>query len=245
MPGQNRSGYTTARWIGAVSLALVPVPAQPQMVVEQLPAPFTEKFDDGDFSATAPEAARAISGALKCLAFGQASDAVTSLIRSVHTILPCAPGYDCSHSEPTVPFSVFVSVPLGERHTMLRLAESLLHEAMHLQLTLIEQCEPIVAEQAAHGYSPWQQRQRPVQGLVHGLYVFTAISEWLSIIGANPEQSSEDRAYADRRLREIGEEIDQVSELAASPGLTDFGRRLVRSLLDRSGPDPQRSVLVS
>lgn len=47
--------------------------------------------------------------------------------------------YDVSHSTPVLPLSIFVSVPgADERHAELRLAESIIHEAMHLQLTFIE-----------------------------------------------------------------------------------------------------------
>lgn len=122
-------------------------------------------------------------------------------------------------------------MPVGERHAELRLAESLLHEAMHLQLTLIERDAPIVGVSTGSGYSPWQGRQRPIQGLLHGLYVFTAIRQWLRRLADDPSLPSEDRVYADRRLIDIGAEIDAVSALGSAPDLTDFGRVIATGLL--------------
>lgn len=123
---------------------------------------------------------------------------VELLVRSIHIISSRGPGYDCSHSEPTIPFSILVSVPLGERHAALRLAESILHEAMHLQLTLIEEDTDLVTSQVEESYSPWQQQLRPAQGLLHGLYVFAAIDDWLAAQQALPNLSVDDRTYVDR-----------------------------------------------
>ncbi|MER8563296.1 HEXXH motif-containing putative peptide modification protein [Mesorhizobium sp. M0578] len=234
MSGLDPASYSTAAWLGSAGCSMVTVPGQSQMAVEPVPLRFASRFEAAAFAEEVPEAASAIACALKRLVPGRAADAVTTLVRSVHIIRARGPGYDFSHSEPTVPFSVFVSVPLGERHAMLRLAESLLHEAMHLQLTLIEYHNPVVGAGDAYGYSPWQQRQRPVQGLFHGLYVFSAIQEWLLHLEADPRLPSDDRTYVERRLCEIGEEIKEVSTLAASSTLTDFGRTLARSLLDPS-----------
>ena len=234
MPDQDKASYSTTTWLGGIGPVVVAVPGHSQISIEPMPARFAERFDVPTFADAAFQAASDIASALERLAHGHAGVAVEALIRSIHIILPSAPGYDCSHSEPTIPFSVFVSVPSGERNATLRLAESLLHEAMHLQLTLIERLHAVVADEGVQGYSPWQQRQRPLQGLVHGLYVFAAISQWLSVLTADQQLSGQDRTYVDRRLREIGEEIDEVSALAASPALTDFGRGLVQSLLDPS-----------
>jgi hypothetical protein len=57
-------------------------------------------------------------------------------LRSLHV---ADPEFDISHSDPEVPFSIFVSVPgVDEPYGPLRLAEQIVHECMHLQLTLIE-----------------------------------------------------------------------------------------------------------
>lgn len=115
----------------------------------------------------------------------------------------------------------------------LRLAESLLHEAMHLQLSLIERHVPMSEDGVAGGYSPWQQRERPVLGLLHGLYVFSAIRGWFERVAARCADPSADRRHALRRLDEIAAEIDAVAGLPAMPGLTEAGRDLAHRLLSR------------
>ncbi|MBR0553746.1 HEXXH motif domain-containing protein [Sphingomonadaceae bacterium LXI357] len=173
----------------------------------------------------------AIDTTLTQLTAGDAGGTVTHLVRAIHVIEAPGPGYDISHSEPSIPFSIFVSVPVGERHGTLRLAESLLHEALHLQLTLLERHVPMVLDTAATGYSPWQQSQRPLSGLLHGLYVFAAIDQWLALLDAAPSTSSEDRIYLTRRRAEIAEEIADVATLADAPSLTPTGHHLASWLL--------------
>lgn len=231
--------YTTEVWLGSGSTApSVPIPGVATMQLEPVPAHYAERFPAPSFAAASQTAPRAIADALKRLEASGAGCAVTRLIRSVHCIEALGPGYDCSHSEPSLPFSVFVSVPCAEPDGGLRLAESLLHEAMHLQLTLIERHVALTCADAGGGYSPWQQQQRPILGLVHGLYVFAAIHRWLTALTADLSISDPDRAYAHRRLRKIDEEIAQVTALASAPGLTSFGRALAECLLGATGVSP-------
>jgi len=228
--------YTTADWLGLTSATLsVPIPGVATMKLEPFPAHYADRFLAPSFAAASQTAPRAIAVALKRLEASGAGCAVTRLIRSVHCIKALGPGYDCSHSEPSLPFSAFVSVPCAEPDGELRLAESLLHEAMHLQLTLIERHVALTHADAGDGYSPWQQQQRPLLGLIHGLYVFTAIHCWLTTLTADDTISDSDRAYAHRRLRNIDEEIAQVTALASAPGLTSFGSAFAAWLLGATG----------
>lgn len=222
----------TLGWALRPGRLALPVPGQDAMVLEPLPAAFGQRFDAPIFDDAASDAACAIAHALARLAPCGAADAISCLVRSVHCIAARGPGDDCSHSEPTIPFSVLVSVPAGERHAELRLAESLLHEGMHLQLTLIERHVSCVGSEAGAAFSPWQQCPRPAQGLLHGLYVFTAIAQWLTALDAARTLSSEDQVYVDRRRAEIREETTAVVGLPSSEALTPFGRMLAAWLLD-------------
>ena len=101
---------------------------------------------------------------------------VSTLIRTCHVLKPENDSYDVSHSDPRTPFSAFVSVPRKRGPTdALRVAESLVHEAMHLQLTLIERLLPLVKESDLTYFSPWKGTQRSPRGVLHALYVFRAI----------------------------------------------------------------------
>lgn len=158
------------------------------------------------------------------------AEAVETLVRSIHPLLADGAGFDTSHSDPKLPFSIFVSVPVGECDAAVRLAESILHETMHLQLTLIEGWRPLVADPDATGRSPWMATDRPVQGLLHGLFVFRAIDQWLDLLADRHHDPSTAR-YADRRRCEIASEIAQVDHLASSGALTPRGMRFAADLI--------------
>lgn len=238
-PDAHCADYSTASWLGEpTDGSRVLVPGQATIAVEPLPRLLARRFNAPAFAKTAPCVARAVAAALMRLRGGGAAESVATLVRSIHCVAARGPGYDCSHSEPGLPFSVLLSISVGERHAELRLAESLLHEAMHLQLTLIERDAPIVGVSAGSGYSPWQRRQRPIQGLLHGLYVFAAIHQWLRHLAADPSLPPEDRIYAERRLIEIDAEVDAVSALGSAPELTDFGRAVATWLLRDFGDVP-------
>ena len=53
---------------------------------------------------------------------------------------------------------------------------------MHLQLTLLDTVEPLVGTSGTCGYSPWKQEIRPVEGLLHGIYVFAVIHQTLGVL---------------------------------------------------------------
>jgi hypothetical protein len=238
--------YGTARWLtGTVTgprdgLALIATSGGALATLEQLPPPIRRRFSGFGFAAGFPIIAvvQSFAHALRWLEpWAGAREAVARLVRSIHPIVSAGPGYDCSHSDPALPFSIFLSVPLGERDEALRLAESILHETMHLQLSLIERHLPVVGEETSQGYSPWQRRPRPILGLVHGLYVFTCILHWLAMLSDEGRLDASDRNYIDRRRIEIAREIEQIAELPTSSALTSFGRELSAWLITRSMAD--------
>jgi hypothetical protein len=231
-PGVNPRSYCSASWLGEAGPGeRGSVPGWAGMMLEPLPGSLAGRFPAPEFAAVAARAGPAIAAAIARLEAGGAGAPVVRLVRSVHIVAARGPGYDCSHSEPGLPFSVLVSIPWGERHAGLRLAESLLHETMHLQLTLVESDAPIVGPSAGSGYSPWQDCERPAQGLLHGLYVFAAIHRWLAILHAAQSGSFEDRTYVERRMAEIEREAREVNSSLPRPGLTEFGRLLASGLL--------------
>ena len=111
---------------------------------------------------------------------------VLALIRSVHLLNVDNDSFDVSHSDPEIPLSVFLSVPnLTTPDVVLRVLESLVHEAMHLQLSLIERVtalapryppmSPLPVEERAsspHRSSPWQLcLHRDCMGLTLACYL--------------------------------------------------------------------------
>lgn len=164
------------------------------------------------------------------------AEAVQLLVRDVYLIASAGTGYDVSHSQPDLPFSIFVTIPVGEQDGGVRLAESILHEAMHLQLSLLERYVPLVIKTNLTGYSPWQRKARPIGGLVHGLFVFRVIDQWLALMTARNPEHPELLAYSCRRRTEIAQEIAQLGELSSSTGLTPEGRRRVARWLTPQPP---------
>lgn len=158
---------------------------------------------------------------------------VALYLRSIHVLKAPATDYDISHSDPCVPFSIFTSVPLVRRNDRLRLAESIIHECMHLQLTLAERTMPFASSPEIRLFSPWRQDIRPITGLLHGLYVFTVVHEFYNLLCINRTLSKEESIFVHRRRCQIIEEVDQIDFLESADGLTDDGRRLVRFLIRR------------
>jgi hypothetical protein len=157
---------------------------------------------------------------------------VAKLVRVCHLIQPEDDDYDVSYSDPQVPFSIFVSVP--QRHgpnDALRVAESIVHEAMHLQLTLIEQATPLVYPSDAQYFSPWKGAYRSPQGVVHALYVFRVIDQCLERWLAVPGWSLSNVDHMSHRRRDIASQVREIETFKDSPALTALGARFVQRFL--------------
>ena len=157
---------------------------------------------------------------------------VTGLCRSLHVLAASGRDVDVSCSDPSLPFSVFVSCPpAAERNRVERLAENIVHEALHLQLSLVETIEPLVTDDPDEPpvFSPWRNEPRSVRGLVHAVYVFGNIRHfWKRVAAELPESSS----FARSRIEAIDSEMDAAKQLSGSRTLTTAGRRLATSFLD-------------
>lgn len=155
------------------------------------------------------------------------ADTVGQLARRVHLLVPSDDAYDVNFSEPELPFSVFVSIPRRPlEHMRWRVAEAIVHEAGHLQLSLVERIVPLIASPQAQHYSPWRKAARSVSGVLHGLYVFGVIAEWMT-------RSSAPASHVRQRLADIAREARQIDDFPEASGLTHTGAALARSILAR------------
>lgn len=154
------------------------------------------------------------------------------LVKSIHLIEPENNEYDVSFSEPHVPFSIFVSVPRknGVINT-LRVAEAIVHEAMHLQLTLIETIIPLVTTYEKKFYSPWKTEYRSVSGVLHALFVFKVLQAFFLKLLNFYLFSPEPKNYLYERLSLIARQIDQIKEFANCSALTSQGKILAQRCL--------------
>lgn len=236
--GWSLESYGTHRWMASdprATLDTVGVVAagSSSFVVEVLPQAARQVLADLPLAELlAPDTADRLQAAVDDVAKIRGLDeAIGSVVQSCH-VLTADSGYDISHSTPELPLSIFVSIPAAnERHAVLRLAESLIHEAMHLQLTLIETSVPLVRSTSATAFSPWKAEDRPVQGLMHGLYVFTVIHYALGVL---MRAAPDTRDYAEARRRDISAEVATMGD--ARPGLTSEGVALWDGLVSRFDP---------
>lgn len=238
------SSYSTSRYIGGVE------PTVPYAVevggsrvglalnIELLPEEIADGWrahglrfatgadiDDMGFLATLTRSLDLIRAAAPLLG------TVSGICRSLHVVLAPDGDFDVSFSDPCLPFSVFVSCPpAGEQDRVERLAENLVHEALHLQLSLMETIEPLVVglPEEKPVFSPWKGEGRTVLGLLHAVYVFGNLRCFWECIAAKAPGSS---SFASRRIETIEHEMARALHLVESRSLTPTGRRLALSFL--------------
>ncbi len=174
----------------------------------------------------------ALAGAMALLEVVPAvGTAARALVWSITAVEVEGPDYDTGYSDPAVPFSIFIGAHRGEDGVpAIRLAEGVLHEVMHLQLSLIEAVVPLVGGDAERRHSPWQDRRRPTQGLLHGLYVFRVVQDWLGALMDRPGCSESEVAHARTRIAQIDAECAELANLAASIDFTSDGITLANAL---------------
>ena len=156
---------------------------------------------------------------------------VCTLVRSLHVIDPAGDETDVSFSDPALPFSVFVSVPkVWSEVAALRVAEGILHEAMHLQLTLVERVVSLVVPQRLMYYSPWRGENRDSEGILHALFTFAVIRSFLAEMPVWRASPAKDHV-ADR-IAQITLQVEQTQDFRECDELTPDGAALVSRLLD-------------
>ena len=156
---------------------------------------------------------------------------VRELARSLHVIEPSDNEVDVSFSDPSIPFTVFVSVPaIRSEVVTLRIAEAILHESMHLNLTLIAQIMPLVQPRGKTLYSPWRGEERDSEGILQALYVFSVIHSFLAMV---PTLTSDEAGeHVSDRMSQIESQIMQAKDFRKCDELTPEGSALVARLLD-------------
>lgn len=172
---------------------------------------------------------------------------VTAYLCILHILQAPSADHDVSHSDPDIPFSIFLSVPSNREQGHVRLAESIIHECMHLQLTMIENMVPLVACEARRSFSPWQRSLRPLGGVIHGLYVFAVVDAYYRIVQQAPSLTTAERRFVNKRRRDLVEEVGQVGDLTTGCGLTADGKALFDRLVQqfRSSDAGSAQVVVS
>ncbi|MYC83367.1 MAG: hypothetical protein F4X19_14940 [Acidobacteria bacterium] len=157
---------------------------------------------------------------------------VRMFLRSLHVLESPGRGYDVSFSLPCLPNSVFLSIPQPSEHdTTSRLTEAIVHEVLHLQLSLVERICPLVRNDAEQefAYSPWRDERRPLGGLIHGLFVFRGLELLWKRVARNHLVSIFN--FAKNRVEEIRRQCALVEPLEYR-SLTSFGQKIFLRLVE-------------
>ncbi len=164
----------------------------------------------------------------------EAYDCIGLLVKCIQVLKQPDPEIDISYSHPDIPFTIFVTVCQDAGPTeSLRVAESILHEAMHLKLSLIEEILPLIKPNAAGRYfSPWRDEPRPAKGVLHGLFVFRAVLEYLEELGRRSDANL--NSHSQFRIFDIKEELNKLESFLFCPDLTSRGTLLTKNLLPSS-----------
>lgn len=157
--------------------------------------------------------------------------AVESAVGEI-VLLRAPPAFDISHSEPRWPDTIFISVPgRANQVSALRAAENIVHEAMHLQLTILEQADPLIADGIAKMASPWRKEPRQLQGVMHGFYVFHCISAFFSALSLNGFLNAEGIEHVRKRCAQIAEELSRLDYDRLAQGMTPKGRAFLAAFM--------------
>jgi HEXXH motif-containing protein len=139
--------------------------------------------------------------------------------------------HDVSHSEPRWRHLIFVSLPPPTPVGDLRLAEAIVHEAMHLNLSLVESHTRLVSDEGQL-YSPWRLRPRPAGGVLHGVYVFASLLRFFEHLQQQEGLSTEQREHLTHRRTDILQECSQVPRNELWRSLTGEGQAIARRVFE-------------
>lgn len=158
---------------------------------------------------------------------------ILKIVKSVQLIKAEYSDTDTSYSHPEIPFSIFFSV-CDETSIVsdLRVSESILHESMHLKLTLIEDHIDLIELNSNETfYSPWRDEKRPLRGVLHGMFVFKAIKDFYILIAKEYTLNTIESQFIKCRINEIDKELKLLENFPNTKGLTVYGNLLATKLL--------------
>ena len=109
------------------------------------------------------------------------------------------------------------------------MAEAIIHEAMHLQLTLIENEVLLIKNKSYTEFSPWTKSTRPIHGLFHALYVFSIIKNWYFSLKNNNNY----KIYSEKRIFKINQQIHSLNLQECKNALTKEGNFILNKIITK------------
>ncbi len=89
-----------------------------------------------------------------------------------------------------------------------------------------EEATPLVSDLDGRMPSPWRAEARPFQGVLHALFVFTCLTEFLRQIRRRSEEQGDSKLHTDIRLSEIESEMARLDISQLISGLNARGAAL-------------------
>lgn len=159
---------------------------------------------------------------------------IASLVNCIQVIASEGPDYDTSYSHPAIPFTIFVSICEDDSPlSTIRVAEGILHEAMHLKLSLIQR-KVILLEPGSKEtfYSPWRDTERPLMGVIHGIFVFRAIQNFMKQYLAQSQTDNSTFNHLCYRLSDIEADFRALRNFSTCKTLSKAGITFTTKLLE-------------
>lgn len=160
-----------------------------------------------------------------------AAQSVAALVRVLHPLSVASADSSFSYSDPMIPFSVFIGVPATPTNNVAHcIAEQVLRQAMYIQLSLIDKTVPLLSPLRAQLEPSSRRTGTYTDDVLHRLYSLRAVQHFMAIcVGGT--LTPEEREYCETRVDSIDNEIAEIGDVLACPGLTDEGAVLASSLL--------------
>jgi HEXXH motif-containing protein len=220
-------------------------PAMPARLVDDRPS-FKNPFDDGNRPLVLDFARRKTlqTEIERAFAFieSTAPDAAREMVWTAPYLSPIEPNAGNqsipSFSSQDFPGVIFIGLfrGNGQMTDWRHLSELIFHEHLHNRLYLLDELLPMATvdgEKDIAFYSPWKKGPRPLNAILHSLYVFSHLAWfWAHVLGSSAATGIE--SFADARRREHLLSLSQM-DIAAIQGvrsLTECGRALVEASLN-------------
>jgi len=122
---------------------------------------------------------------------------------------------------------------LSEAIDILRLAEAIVHEFHHNELYGYSHVVPIIKSESRElYYSPWREDARPLDGLIHAIFVFAGVCDFYRHVERSAGPQREYARLRERRLERV-QQLEIGLAQVAEWQLTDAGVGLIASLRNR------------
>ena len=196
--------------------------------------PFSDLFGDGNVSVHFDQSSRVeflkvLDQAVDLIevVMPAALDEMTETAQYLSPIRPTDSATNAlpSFSSTTLPGVIFVGTERGDGRLIdvRHLAESCIHEHFHNRLYLLDEALPLTIKTAnpRSYFSPWKQAMRPIEGMLHAVYVFSHLAWFWRCAG---EKIDELRGYAADSVAEHVEHLTTATEEIDIDELTPAGR---------------------